>query len=376
MAAIIKRLHTARSLLNWLKTVDGSGSGLDADLLDGLHGSAYALLSGAAFTGNVSVNAAPLSILGTPPIIYYWDTAVTNLYAVTYLSGAYMVHGVDPANVQAGSAHVFQGDGSNIMLLFAGGGLVMSGATGGDKGAGTGNFVGLYKNNDPVATIGATNNFTERQNISFSGGGGNFCLYLNKGGEVTPHLRIDMPVSVQTGDRFVDFQSAGTTSGTIAANGASNVTYNTSSDERLKTDLVPVDPEAALERLLSIPIYDGKWKSDGSPFRGFLTKDLRDKIPGMVSGIPDGMEQDWVVITPEGEIRETFVVRAPEEDGYELMLAKHPDALELHMLSEKIAPECADYSRGVPELIAALPAILGRIDGLQARIAVLESRLT
>ena len=37
MAAIIKRLSSARALLNWLKTVDGSGSGLDADTVDGVH---------------------------------------------------------------------------------------------------------------------------------------------------------------------------------------------------------------------------------------------------------------------------------------------------------------------------------------------------
>lgn len=40
----------------WLKT--GSGNGLDADLLDGNHASAFALLSGASFTGNVTVTGA------------------------------------------------------------------------------------------------------------------------------------------------------------------------------------------------------------------------------------------------------------------------------------------------------------------------------
>jgi hypothetical protein len=35
-------------------TVDGSGSGLDADLLDGSHASAFAKLSGATFTGTVT----------------------------------------------------------------------------------------------------------------------------------------------------------------------------------------------------------------------------------------------------------------------------------------------------------------------------------
>ncbi|MCR9157060.1 MAG: tail fiber domain-containing protein [Rhodobacteraceae bacterium] len=34
--------------------MDGAGSGLDADLLDGSHGSAFARLSGATFTGTVT----------------------------------------------------------------------------------------------------------------------------------------------------------------------------------------------------------------------------------------------------------------------------------------------------------------------------------
>jgi hypothetical protein len=37
-----------------LKTVDGSGSGIDADLLDGLHASSFARLSGATFSGTVT----------------------------------------------------------------------------------------------------------------------------------------------------------------------------------------------------------------------------------------------------------------------------------------------------------------------------------
>lgn len=59
MAAIIKRLQSARSLLNWLKTVDGPGSGLDADTLDGLQGAAYAVLASSnTFTENQTLTAS------------------------------------------------------------------------------------------------------------------------------------------------------------------------------------------------------------------------------------------------------------------------------------------------------------------------------
>ena len=45
---------TAAQVLAKLVTVDGSGSGLDADLLDGSHASAFAKLNGATFTGTVT----------------------------------------------------------------------------------------------------------------------------------------------------------------------------------------------------------------------------------------------------------------------------------------------------------------------------------
>ena len=45
---------TAAQVLAKLVTVDGSGSGIDADLLDGSHASAFARLSGATFSGVVT----------------------------------------------------------------------------------------------------------------------------------------------------------------------------------------------------------------------------------------------------------------------------------------------------------------------------------
>lgn len=45
---------TAAQVLAKLVTMDGSGSGLDADLLDGSHASAFAKLTGATFAGTVT----------------------------------------------------------------------------------------------------------------------------------------------------------------------------------------------------------------------------------------------------------------------------------------------------------------------------------
>ena len=56
--AYVDAVTTAATILARLLTVDGSGSGLDADMLDGLHASAFARLSGAVFGGDVNVQGA------------------------------------------------------------------------------------------------------------------------------------------------------------------------------------------------------------------------------------------------------------------------------------------------------------------------------
>lgn len=53
----------------WTSANDGSGSGMDADLLDGLHASAFARLSGAAFTGAISVPLGSAFSFGSHPAL-------------------------------------------------------------------------------------------------------------------------------------------------------------------------------------------------------------------------------------------------------------------------------------------------------------------
>jgi|GEM_PF-7007704 len=50
--------QTAAQLLTAIKTVDGAGTGLDADMLDGQEGAYYAPINDAALTGQVSINRA------------------------------------------------------------------------------------------------------------------------------------------------------------------------------------------------------------------------------------------------------------------------------------------------------------------------------
>ena len=84
--------QTAAEILTAIKTVDGSGSGLDADLLDGQHASAFLTTSGTA------ANSQLLDSLDSTKFTYYrgivsgdWDTIFTTASNQLGTSGLYQV---------------------------------------------------------------------------------------------------------------------------------------------------------------------------------------------------------------------------------------------------------------------------------------------
>lgn len=64
MTAFINRLSSSRALINWLKTVDGTGSGLDADTVDGLHAESGTYVPTLTNATNVAASTAVLSRYG------------------------------------------------------------------------------------------------------------------------------------------------------------------------------------------------------------------------------------------------------------------------------------------------------------------------
>lgn len=147
MAAIIKRFRTARSILNWLKTVDGAGSGLDADLLDGSQGDAYAKLTGATFTGGVNLIAANPFLVLTDS-----DTGADSRLTANSGTGSFAIQ-VDYNNEVANSNFKVAVDGTDILTLTGGGGAQVGSPTGGNKGVGSINAVTVYENNNRVAVL-------------------------------------------------------------------------------------------------------------------------------------------------------------------------------------------------------------------------------
>jgi hypothetical protein len=111
--------------------------------------------------------------------------------------------------------------------------------------------------------------------------------YTNTGFCVTSSGRTEI-TRVTGGDAIAFYVSAsGNNVGTIVTN-ASSTSYNTSSDYRLKENIVPMT--GALAKVAQLKPVTYKWKADGSDGEGFIAHELAEVKPDCVSGDKDGVE--------------------------------------------------------------------------------------
>ena len=145
------------------------------------------------------------------------------------------------------------------------------------------------------------------------------------------YVAIGHSSGTASGNWYQNYQYAGNTIGTIAQNGTTGVTYNTTSDYRLKENVAPMTTGLATISALRPVTYD--WISDKSAGEGFIAHEIQAVIPHAVTGEKD----------------------AVNEDG-------------------SINPQGVDYSRVVVHLVAALQELSAKNDALTARIVALEAK--
>jgi len=90
---------------------------------------------------------------------------------------------------------------------------------------------------------------------------------------------------------FVRFSSgsSGDTRGNITWNG-SNVVYGTSSDYRLKENIVPMT--GALDKVTQLKPVIYTWKETSEQGQGFIAHELQEHFPDAVSGEKDAVDED------------------------------------------------------------------------------------
>jgi len=92
-----------------------------------------------------------------------------------------------------------------------------------------------------------------------------------------------------TNNGFINWVGGNGTQGSIAGNG-SGVTYNTTSDYRLKENVAPMTGALATVAKLRPVTYN--WKVDGADGQGFIAHELEAIFPDAVSGEKDGIDKD------------------------------------------------------------------------------------
>jgi hypothetical protein len=113
---------------------------------------------------------------------------------------------------------------------------------------------------------------------------------------------------------FIMFQNQGNTIGQITAPNGSSVSYNTTSDYRLKKDLKPFK---GLELINRLKTYDFAWKTDDSRMYGFMAHELQSVLPYLVTGQKDAVDATGKIVPQTldyGKLTPVLVKAIQEQD--------------------------------------------------------------
>jgi len=162
--------------------------------------------------------------------------------------------------------------------------------------------------------------------------------------------------------------------GNITTNGSATA-FNTSSDRRLKTNIIDVAPQGNVIDAIRIVEHEFK-KEPGVKYIGVIADELQKVYPQAVSGSPDAMrkrvlEHDYIEEHTE-ETEEDAVSHIVDHMGDPIRVkTKHCKVVAEHKTRteevEEIAPQGVDYTKLVPLLIA-------EVQSLRKRVAELESK--
>jgi hypothetical protein len=220
--------------------------------------------------------------------------------------------------------------------------------------------------NAPSGTAGNTITFTPRMAIDSSGN-------LLVGGSTPIETFAGIP-SIQgvtnciivnkrdgTGSQSqIRFHNANGNVGGIDTSGSSTV-YATSSDYRLKENVVPMT--GALAKVLELSPVTYTWKVDGSSGEGFIAHELQAVCPDAVSGEKDKTEIRQVEVSPA-------VPATYDEEGNELT----PAVEAVYEEREVPVYQGVDTSFLVATLTAAIQELKAELDEAKTRIAALEGQ--
>jgi len=358
--------------------------------------------------------ARTLHLAGTNPVIRFEDTtsgnAVANIDANFDSEGSLAID-VDPGNAGASSHLQVKIDGTERMRIDSGGKLGLGTSSPSDflinvsrgSGMGTeptweatsGRNIALFETDqsEGYVVIGAPANgfsqlsFADAGNKSAGGIGyshSNNMLRLRANGvdrlriDSSGHLLVNRTSQLadgqystdfagteqrvlscnntdgNTGANIMTFYSTGSQIGGITQSSGSSVAYNTSSDYRLKENVVNMT--GAIDRLKQLPVHQFNFIGEDQTVDGFLAHEAQQVVPEAVTGEKDAMCTEEYEVTPA----------VLDEDG---------DVITESVMGTREVPDYQgiDQSKLVPLLTGALQEAIAKIEALETRIAALEA---
>jgi len=154
--------------------------------------------------------------------------------------------------------------------------------------------------------------------------------------------------------------------GTITTSGSST-TYGTSSDYRLKENVVPLTGATERVKQLNPSRFNFIVDAD-TTVDGFLAHEVADVVPEAITGTKDGMRDEEYEVTPA--VYEDVVIPAVlDEEGNEV---------EAERTEQQLVTEAVMGTRSVPDYQGIdqsklVPLLVATIQELEARITALES---
>jgi len=191
----------------------------------------------------------------------------------------------------------------------------------------------------------------------------------------------------------ISFRNPNGLIGHISTSGTTT-TYNTSSDYRLKENVVPMS--ASIDRLKQLNPVNFNFIVDAdTTVDGFLAHEVFDVVPEATTGEKDAMKDEEYEVSPAlGEIYTPAIEEITDEEGNVTQEAvaetiissdvEQPETLEDGQQWRETTPaemgtrtvpdyQGIDQSKLVPLLTGALQEAIAKIESLEARIEALEA---
>ena len=270
-------------------------------------------------------------------------------------------------DVQAGSVsatgdatalRLYQAGDGGVAMLFTNGvaDLVRLAGTVTSTGAGT---------DDGVFTIQTATNGTLAERARIDSSGNLLVNQTTQNGSGKTEISFDratnwgMQIRNTTGTTsaatFIQFKYVNTGCGLIQSTDGSTTSYTTTSDYRLKENVLPMS--GALAKVQALKPVTYTWKNTGKTAEGFIAHELAEICPQAVVGEKDATSIEQYEISPA-------VAATYDEDGNELTAAVEA------VMGEREVPQYQgiDVSFLVATLTAAIQELKAEVDSLKAQI--------